>query len=383
MVGGGVAGLAAALSLGQAGCDVVALERAPQFTQRGSGLALTRNGLTALRALGVDGTVAALGEQITAGGYVERSGRLLRSLPADTGLIGIHRRVLHGLLLSALPGRVRVRPGCEVFDVEPGGASTAATVRYRHDGREFTETADLVVGADGSGSTLRDRFHPGFAPEYSGRTCWRGITRTDVATSRFTAVLGPGAEFGVLPVGPHRAYWYGYVQAPAGQVLQDEQAVLRRYFARWQGPVPAVLAAVRPEEIARHDILVQRRPLLSYVRGRVVLVGDAAHTMVPTMGQGANTALEDAASLGPVLGAALAGQEGLPGALERFDRLRRPRTQRIVRESSRLDAAGSGVARPVAATVRNAAVRRLPAGWVTARHDWLLGWSAPTALGAS
>jgi FAD binding domain len=106
---------------------------------------------------------------------------------------------------------------------------------------------------------------------------------------------------------------------------------VRRLFGGWHDPVPALLAATPPDALSRLDIDDLGGPLPTFRRGRCVLLGDAAHAMAPDLGQGANQALDDAATL-----VRLTGTTDLDRALDEYDRLRRPRTQRIARRARAL-----------------------------------------------
>ncbi len=233
-------------------------------------------------------------------------------------------------------------------------------------------TADLVVGADGINSVVRSRLWPGApGPVYSGTTAWRAVTAWDGPLPAGVS-LGPGAEFGMVRVGGGRVYWYGAVNAPAlpqkaaQQEPGDEWASVRSRFGAWHDPIPALLAATPPEAVLRHDVYHLATPLPSYVEGRVVLVGDAAHAMTPFLGQGACQALEDAVVLGQ-----------LAGDLAEYDRQRRPRTQQVARASLRTGRLGQQLTNPVAVAVRNTLLRLMPPSVVARATAAVTAWRAP------
>ncbi len=357
VVGGGIGGLAAAVALHRRGWRVTVLERATELGEVGAGLTLMANALRALDALGLGPAVRSRGTPDTPGGLRTSSGRWLSRVDAadmtrllGTTALGIHRAELHRVLCEALPPGA-LRTASEVVDVDPdaGAVDVRGSTPLR---------ADLVVGADGLRSVLRARLWPGTPPPaYAGTTAWRAVTAEPGPVP--TAISwGPGAEFGMVPLGGGRLYWFAALLAPPGGRADDELATVREHFGDWHEPIPALLAATPPEAVIRTDLYHLATPLPSYVRGRVALLGDAAHAMTPNLGQGAGQAIEDAV----VLGAACAATpDDVPAALAAYDRLRRPRSQEVARASARTGRFGQQLRHPVAVGARNALLRLTPA----------------------
>ena len=353
VVGGGIGGLSAALALGRAGWDVTVLERAPEFREVGAGITLMANALTALDALGVGAEIRAQGSVDAQGGTRLPDGRWLARIDADrleaalgTAAIGIHRATLHGILRAALPESALIA-GAPVTDVTASGSVVSARGKYE---------ADLVVGADGIDSLVRRRLWPDAeAPVYCGTTAWRGVTDEPWTGDRTVAITwGRGSEFGIVPMGDGRVYWYGAVNAPEGRRVEDDRAEVLRHFGQWHEPVPALVAATGT--LLHHDLRHLATPLGTYVRGSVALLGDAAHAMTPHLGQGGAQAIEDAV----VLGDACAAGRPLPEALADYDARRRPRSQEIAAASYRIGRFGQQLANPVLVAARNAAIRVTP-----------------------
>ncbi|MGC9669810.1 FAD-dependent oxidoreductase [Planosporangium sp. 12N6] len=357
IVGGGIGGLSAALALHRTGWRVTVLERAPELREVGAGLTLMANALRGLDALGLADAVQARGRAEAPGGIRTSTGRWLSRVDGaamtrllGTTALGIHRATLHGILHDALPPSALLT-GAEVVDVGPD-----PVVHYLHRGERSTARADLVVGADGLNSVVRSTLWPDAPPPvYSGSTAWRAVTRWDGPLP--TAISwGPGAEFGMVPIGDHDVYWFGAVNAPPGERASDELAEVRSRFGTWHEPIPALLAATPAGAVLRNDIYHLGTPLPTYVKGRVVLLGDAAHAMTPNLGQGACQAIEDAV----VLGSACAGDPDLDAALSSYDRQRRPRTQQIARASLRIGRSGQQLRNPLGVALRNAVMRLTP-----------------------
>ncbi|GIE80743.1 FAD-dependent oxidoreductase [Actinoplanes philippinensis] len=348
VIGAGIGGLGAALGLIRHGWTVTVLERAPEFRPVGAGLVLQANGLRCLDALGVGDAVRDHGRPDVSGGTRRADGRWLARVPAGeleralgTPALGVHRATLHELLLGALPAGV-VRTGAPVTAVTAEGQVT-----YDGPAGPVHLGADLVVGADGINSVVRRTLWPDAAgPAPIGVRAWRGVTppwRGDLVVA---ITWGPGAEFGIVPLTDGRVYWFAAVNAaptaPATGVPDR--------FHRWHDPIPALIAATGT--VLRDDLACLDEPLSTYVRGRVVLLGDAAHAMTPNLGQGANQALEDAVVL-----AAVADR---PGGLAAYDARRRPRSQRVARASRAIGRFGQQLEHPVAVAARNTVVRLTP-----------------------
>ena len=388
VVGGGIGGLAAAVALRRAGWKVTVLERAPSFGEVGAGLTLMSNALRGLEALGLGEAVRAAGVVDAPGGTRSAGGKWIsridsREMTRLLGIpaLGIHRATLHRILAAALPPESLVT-GAEVLDVEPwrqpgGGATTGAVlVHYVRQGNRHTVQADLVVGADGINSGLRSRWWPEVpAPVYQGSTAWRAVTDArwegDLAMS---ISWGPGAEFGMVPLGDGRVYWYGAVNSPPGQRNADEMAAVRQRFGSWHEPIPALMAATDPNAVLRNDIFHLGTYPATYVKGNVALLGDAAHAMTPNLGQGACQAIEDAV----VLGVACAGAKDVESALAWYDAQRRPRSQSVAKAAKMVGRIGQQLHNPIAVALRDTVMRLTPPRAALRSMARYADWTPPT-----
>lgn len=385
VIGGGIGGLAAACGLIQAGWEVRVFEQAPELHPLGAGITLAPNAVRALDALGLGSALrnramaqGAAGIRASSGRWIVRS--RLDVLEAKFGIpaFALHRADLHQLLTDSVH-EADLRTGHRVLDIAQR-ADGRATVRYeRPDGRSMTTaelTADLVVAADGLHSAIRTALFPGHpGPAYAGYIAWRGIVPAEravaVRPAAVTETWGRGRRFGIVPLADGRVYWFATASFPEGAHIDDELADLETRYRGWHRPIPELLAATPPDALMRHDIYYLRQPLPSYVVGRSVLLGDAAHAITPDLGQGACLALEDAATL-----AGFARDPDIDTALQSYDQARRPRTQRLVRESARIGRVAEW-RHPAAVALRNTLASLIPARQYLRSSADIYAWTPP------
>ncbi|GAA2705036.1 FAD-dependent monooxygenase [Actinoplanes palleronii] len=366
VIGAGVGGLAAGVALQRRGWDVTVLERAAALEEVGAGLAVAPNALRTLDTFGLgdrlrelSGLEGAAGIRRPDGGWISRSDGDRATARFGDPIIAVHRATLVEVLASGLaPGTLRLgRPVTEV-DPSSGTVVTAAGPL----------TADLVVAADGINSSVRMSLfpaHPG--PVHTGVTSWRFVVPHPGGTVTPGETWGGGKVFGVVVLGDGRVYCYATAPAPAGGRAADEQAELSRLFGAWHEPIRSLIAAAT--SVTRTDVRCLDQPLPSFHRGRVALLGDAAHAMTPNLGQGACQAIEDAAVL-----AAHAAD------LPRYSAERLPRTTAVARASRRV-ARMAGLDNRAAEWVRNTGMSlagRLGPDLILRQMDPVLTWHPPT-----
>ncbi|ASU58587.1 FAD-dependent monooxygenase [Nocardiopsis dassonvillei] len=391
VVGGGIAGLASAVALAREGWRTTVLERRSGEAEVGAGVAMLGNGVAALYALGFDDErVARIGYETTATGFRDARGRGLLLIPdhrpevrAVVTLLGLHRQRLHAALRrAAQEAGAEVTANARVTGVRPGTpGGERAEVRWRGGETDHRTEADLVVGADGMWSAVRAALFPTARPRYSGSTSWRAVVPDTARDGRLVEYWGPDGEFGSVRVSASELYWYGYVRAPEGAVVGDERAVARARFSRWAPQIGELIADTASGQLMRHDVYHLPGGLPSYVRGRVVMVGDAAHAALPTMGQGAATALEDGASLGRLVGGRAAHGHDLGRALAEFDAVRRPRCRSMAAQAVLMARFGADLGGGWRQTVRNSALRLVPGGAVVRAGSSVARWTPPPAPG--
>ncbi|WP_395726980.1 FAD-dependent monooxygenase [Nakamurella sp.] len=375
IVGGGIGGLATAVGLQRTGVDVTVVERSERPAVSGSGISLFGNGLAALAALGMGdaareiGAVAGELGVTTPAGQRRPDGRWLVRLPraATETVAVVHRADLQRILLAALaPGTVRT--GRAVRGVSADGRSVEVD--------DTIETFDVVVAADGIRSRIRAGRPGDPGVRYAGYVAWRGVTDRPVDVSSGSGeTVGRGLRFGIAPLADGRVYWFAVVSQPRDAPVPDGPAIVARQFAGWHPPIRELIESTPPESIHGLPIEELAGRLPTYRRGRCVLLGDAAHAMTPNLGQGGNQALEDAATLVALLSRP-AGPAGIDAALAEYDRLRRPRTQRIARQAGILGRVLQAHG-PVVSRLRDAGLRLTPPGAAARSALAVQRWAPP------
>ncbi|MGW2648767.1 FAD-dependent monooxygenase [Streptomyces sp. NPDC001393] len=378
VIGGGIGGLAAAAALHRRGWNVTVLERARSLEPVGAAISLAPNALRALDVLGIGEEIRDLAAWQGDGGLRTPRGRWLSRSSAEAAaarfggpLVLLPRATLVDRLAALLPPGA-VRTGAAATLTDPGDSRRPARVGTGDEER----AAELVVGADGINSRVRTALfpdHPG--PEYAGFTTWRMLIPVPGVEFAPHETWGRGRIWGTHPLQDGRVYAYAAAMTPSGgRAPDDEKAELLRLFGAWHEPIPAVLAAARPEDVLRHDVHHIVTPLPAYHFGRVALLGDAAHAMPPTLGQGGNQAIEDAV--------VLAHHSRDLGA---YTAARLPRTTAIARQAvraARLNMATNPGAVAVRDTVIAALSTAAPA-LLLRGFDGIADWRPPYAAGGT
>jgi salicylate hydroxylase len=337
VIGGGVGGLAAAGFLHRAGLDVAVYEQAAMLTEVGAGIVVPPNAARLLRRLGLMEQFQALAVPLQVGWEFRRwqDGRVLFSQRLGTDcerLYGEHTYTAHRADLLSLLATAVPQPG-------PRLGSRCVAVRRRpvHVELAFADgtaaTADVVIGADGLHSVVRDAVLRTGPPKFSGICAYRCLVPADRAPEFAlrpvqTLWLGPGRHLVHYPISAGR-YVNLVALTPAGDYHVESWTAegriedLRAEFAGWDSRLTGLLQAA--ERIGRWALL-DRDPLPRWTNGPIALTGDAAHPMFPFLAQGAAQAIEDAAVLAGCLAAAAADPAA---ALSRYEALRKPRTTRV------------------------------------------------------
>ena len=334
IIGGGIGGLFAANALIARGFDVSVHEQAPALGEVGAGVFLTPNSVRQLQRVGLGPSVEKWGVRVGAGShYFRHDGAPIAPVQVTdssgwNATFGMHRADLVEMLANALPGVVRT--GHRGVGFEQAG--DVARVLFANG--EIAD-GDIVIAADGIHSDLRRYAAPPSRPVFHGSVAYRGVLPHELVphwpTDRWLMWLGKAKHFLTFPVRSGELINYvGFVPADAAMKeswsAPGDPDVLRYEFEGWDPRIETLLSKV---EKTFRWALYDREPLPAWTKGRLTLLGDAAHPMLPHLGQGANQSIEDGMALATIL--SHADRANVPAALLAYERLRRERVAAVQR----------------------------------------------------
>jgi salicylate hydroxylase len=335
IVGGGIGGLFAANALVAQGVPVSVYEQAPAIGEIGAGVFLTPNSVRHLQRIGLGPAVEKLGARV--GGesrYFRHDGAPIAPVQVTdssgwNATFGMHRADLVEILANALPaGTVHTGHRCTAFE-QNGNRGLISFANGT------SAEAEIVIAADGIHSELRLYVFASSRPVFSGSVAYRGLVPhervPDWPTDRWQMWLGKGRHFLAFPVRAGKLINYvGFV--PTDEEMKEswsapgDPEILRQAFAGWDPRIQQLLGEV---QVTFRWALYDREPLPVWTRQRLSLLGDAAHPMLPHLGQGANQSIEDGIALATIL--ARADRSTAPRALLAYERLRRERVAQVQR----------------------------------------------------
>ena len=352
IIGGGIGGLTAALALRQFGFAPEVYEQAPALHDVGAAIAVWPNAMRILETLGVADKVIEKAGVINQIRWLDSDGRLLNhvSIPrkradaTSSPAVVLHRADLQNILIQSLPS-TSIHLGETFLTQKQGGETIEAHFAGGH-----SITCDVLIGADGIHSRVREQLVGATPLIDHGYTVWRGISPVrpaDLEGNTAIEIRGRGQRFGIGPLDRGRTGWWATANGsshnkshqegenPAACQPADTQLKLLTLFAEWCYPVLELIKSTPSPSILKTEVF-DRPPNRNWGSGRLTLLGDAIHPTTPNLGQGGCMAIEDAFVLARCLHKYRAPEE----ALRTYENLRYPRTTAVARYSRNYGAVG-------------------------------------------
>jgi 2-polyprenyl-6-methoxyphenol hydroxylase-like FAD-dependent oxidoreductase len=334
IIGAGIGGLTTAIALRQRGIDYEVFESAPQLKEVGAGIWVPTNAMNVFERLGIAEKIKRAGklmEEICVGNY---KGKIFQTISASevipvygNGTTTIHRGKLQALLYEELD-KNKVHTGKKLKHYhEEGGQVTA----YFED--HTSVTGDVLLGGDGIHSTVRDQLFGKMPLRYSGQTCWRAATDFKIpaaSSARMCELWGKGIRSAYSQMTETQVYFYATMRAPAGGKDQPGKLkdFLKKEYSSYGKLAMEIIESTVEGNIIRTD-LFDLKPISAWTRGKIALLGDAAHATTPNLGQGGAQAIED----GYVLALSLSENKNIESALKHYQTIRYKKAVHIVNTS--------------------------------------------------
>ena len=358
IIGGGVAGLTAAIGLNKIGIQATIFESAKALKGIGAGFGLAANAIQALEYLELKAGVIPLGHYLENYNILDKRGRILAAPETKTisdkyeqDNFAIHRADLHQFLLAQIEHE-NLHLGKRALKIEDrdGGIDI-----FFEDGT--IHQTDYLIIADGVNSRLRQQLIRGSAPRYAGYTCWRAtIDNANINLSTGSETWGNKGRFGMTPLVRNKIYWYACINSPAHNKVFSRYTIkdLQQNFASYHDPITSVLAETNDQQLIWNDI-IDIKPLKNLAFGNILFIGDAGHATTPNMGQGACQAIEDVA----VLIDELKKTTDVALAFQIFEKRRLKRTRYITETSWSIGKVAQWE-NPISIIIRDTLMRILP-----------------------
>lgn len=356
IIGGGIAGLCAAIAFQHMGIKVKVYERRAEPTVAGAGIIIAPNALQALAPYGIADQIIDSGTKSNGFRLLTDKGKKFAELTVPSkyqNMYSIHRRDLHHLLLSALHPDT-VEWGRECIQIQQDDNRVKVIFR---DGSKAE--GDFLVAADGIHSTIRKQLFKNDFYRYAGYTCWRGVVSSDNIpnlSDYFIETWARKGRFGIVPLPNHQVYWYALINSQANEKRFSAYTPsdLYSHFKEYHEPIPSLLRKTANHQMIHRDIF-DIVPMKPFFINRIVFIGDAAHAITPNMGQGACQGIEDARILAECIGQYATVEQ----AFAEYDALRRKRVEKISKQSWVLGKMAQ-MENPITTVLRNRLMKLVP-----------------------
>jgi len=335
IAGGGIGGLTAALALQKKGIDSVLYEAKDTLRAAGAGIWMSSNSIKMMDHLGISRQFLNIGIEMKEIVVEDGSGKIISSISMEDvkkkhvyAIHSVKRQSLHELISGHIESK-RIVTGKKIKSVKQNNNNI---ILQFEDGS--ADECDVLIGADGIRSTVREEVNPGIPLRYSGQTCWYGLsamTLPEERKNKTTEIWMGKLRFGFTEVNQGQVYFFAVEKSPSGIQFQgDRSRHLLDMYKSSPSIIKSILSHAKSEDIIKSD-LYDIKPFIPLAYGRTVLIGDAGHATTPNLGQGAAQAMEDG-----VLIAELLSKKSPEAAVKRFEIMRKKRIKHIVKTSWRM-----------------------------------------------
>lgn len=360
IIGAGIAGLTTAIALKKYGFEVDIFESSPEFKKAGSGINLAANAMQIFRRLGLYDKIAKTGSHTNALYITDHKMKEISKIDLadiekefDTKSFAIHRATLHSILLEELAD-TSIHLNKKLDYVSQ--SKEEVFLRFK-DGAEYN--TDLLIGADGIHSAVRNFVLKNTKLRSASQVCWRGVVKAslpDKYKTELNELWGRGKRFGFVSISEDEVYWYALANYRKDYLTEYQNTLLPVFFQDFDPLVSQLIASTNLSNILIND-MIDLSPISKWYNGNICLVGDSAHATTPNMGQGACQAIESAY----VFAKCLSEESDFTTAFQKFQKLRQKGSQRIIKMSWQIGRISQLENRWVI-NLRNAIIRSLPKG---------------------
>ncbi|GAA4800495.1 FAD-dependent monooxygenase [Olivibacter ginsenosidimutans] len=329
IIGGGIAGLTAAIAFEKLGYQVTVYEASKSIKPVGAGLGLAGNAIGAFRVLDIEKAVIAKGKLLENFPILNQQGRTIYSLYSErvkkrfgVESFTIHRADLHATLISQLK-QTTIELNKRLTKIE------RVNEAYRLTFEDNSDTiCHYVIGADGIHSNTRKFIHPHSEVRFSGYVCWRAVTDNYFDIKKGSETWGKNGRVGIVPLADNKIYWYVCLNSKEQKISTLTKDDLAKRFIDYHEPIYPLINSTTEKSLIYNPI-IDLKPQNTYTKQGVLLIGDAAHATTPNLGQGACQTIEDVATLYQLMQQA----KDLQTAFKLFEKKRLKRTHFIVNTS--------------------------------------------------
>jgi len=355
IIGAGIGGLTTAIALKQKGFEVEIFENTPAFSKAGSGINLAINAMQVFKRLNIYDDIFQNGNYINTMnvrtkklGFMARANLKKFENKYQVKQVAMHRATLHDILLKHLgPTEIYLNKKLKSLDQTDGKINLAF-----EDGTNYT--AEIVIGADGINSAVRQSVFDNTELRDAGQVCWRGISMAkidDKHRKELNEIWGKGNRFGFVPITKDEVYWFALIDKKA---FKSRDINLLDLFSGYHQTVSDIIMGTPKENILCNEIW-DLKPIESWYKGNVCLLGDAGHATTPNMGQGAVQAVESALALS----ICLKEESSVELAFSRFQALRKKKANHVTNTSWKIGKLAQ-TSNPVVVMLRDLAIKMTP-----------------------